>query len=48
MRKLSFNGVSTDYSSFYDGTDTGSDPNNFYIPSLASEEKAGLYWYIKH
>lgn len=48
VRKLSFNGVSTDYSSFYDGTDTGSDPNNFYIPSLASEEKAGLYWYIKH
>lgn len=36
-----------DYSAYYDGTITVTDPNNFKLPDYTSYEKTSLYFYIK-
>jgi hypothetical protein len=37
-----------DYSPYYDGSITPTDPNNFRLPDYASKELPGSYTYIKH
>jgi N-acetylneuraminic acid mutarotase len=44
-----FSGGLNDYSPYYDGTITTTDPNNFKLPDYTSEDlSSGLYHYIKY
>jgi len=43
----SFSGGLNDYTSYYDGTITVTDSNNFKLPDYTSYEKTNMYFYIK-
>ena len=44
----SFSGGLNDYSQYYDGSVTWTDPNNFRLPNLTSNDLPGTYSYIKY
>lgn len=45
--KASFNGGQNDYSLYYSGTLTATDPTNFRLPDFSAKEMPGSFTYIK-
>ncbi len=48
VRTAPFSGGLNDYSSYYDGSITSTDPSNFRLPDLSKEESSSEYYFIKY